>query len=160
MKRRLACLAALGLMTLAGSRCLRADGAIDPEVLRAEQDRIAAVAKAVPSVVAIFSPGGQGGGSGVVISPDGYVLTNFHVARPCGTFMKCGMADGKLYDAVIVGLDPVGDVGLIKLYGRNDFPAAEVADSDEVQVGDWCFAMGNPFLLATDFQPTVSYGVV
>ena len=61
-------------------------------------------------MLAIFSPGGQGGGSGVVISPDGYALTNFHVARPCGTFMKCGMADGKLYDAVIVGLDPVGDV--------------------------------------------------
>ncbi len=69
--------------------------------------------------------------------------------------MKCGMADGKLYDAVIVGLDPVGDVGLIKLFGRDDFPAAEMADSDEVQAGDWCFTMGNPFLLATDFHPTV-----
>ena len=139
-----------------------ADDAIqlDPAVAQAEQARIAAAAKAIPSVLAIFSPGGQGGGSGVVISPDGYALTNFHVARPCGTFMKCGMADGKLYDAVIVGLDPVGDVGMIKLFGRDDFPAAEMADSDDVQVGDWCFAMGNPFLLATDFHPTVSYGVV
>src|SRR5215831_4475540 len=134
--------------------------AVDPAVAKAEKDRIAAVAKAAPSVLAIFVPGGQGGGSGVIISPDGYALTNFHVARPCGTFMKCGLPDGKLYDAVIVGLDPVGDVGLIKLYGRDDFPAAELADSDEVQVGDWCFAMGNPFLLATDFHPTVSYGVV
>jgi serine protease Do len=133
---------------------------VDPDVLKAEQARIAAVNKAMPTVLAIFSPGGQGGGSGVVISPDGYALTNFHVARPCGTFMKCGMADGKLYDAVIVGLDPVGDVGLVKLFGRDDFPAAELADSDEVQLGDWCFAMGNPFLLATDFHPTVSYGVV
>ena len=59
-----------------------------------------------------------------------------------------------------MGLDPVGDVGLIKLFGRDDFPAAELADSDEVQVGDWCFTMGNPFLLATDFHPTVAYGVV
>ena len=74
--------------------------------------------------------------------------------------MKCGMADGKLYDAVVVGLDPTGDVALIKLFGRDDFPAAELGDSDQVRVGDWVFAMGNPFLLATDFQPTVTYGII
>ncbi len=56
-----------------------------------------------------MAPGGGGGGSGVVITKDGYALTNFHVAKPCGNFMKCGMADGVLYDAVIVGIDPVGD---------------------------------------------------
>jgi S1-C subfamily serine protease len=129
-------------------------------VRKSEQERIAGVNKAAPSVLAIFAQGGQGGGSGVVISPDGYALSNFHVTNPCGNFMKCGMADGKLYDAVIVGIDPVGDVALIKLFGRDDFPAAEMGDSDKVQVGDWCFAMGNPFLLATDFTPTVTYGVV
>ncbi len=74
--------------------------------------------------------------------------------------MKCGMADGRLYDAVIVGIDPTGDVALIKLLGRDDFPHAELADSDKVRAGDWCFAIGNPFLLATDFKPTVSYGVI
>jgi S1-C subfamily serine protease len=133
---------------------------VDEDVLKSEAARIAAAAKAIPSVVAIFAEGGQGGGSGVVISPDGFALTNFHVAKPCGNHMKCGMADGKLYDAVIVGVDSVGDVALIKLFGRDDFPAAEMADSDKVQVGDWCFAMGNPFLLATDFTPSVSYGLV
>jgi len=51
-------------------------------------------------------------------------------------------------------------VALLKLLGRDDFPIAEMADSDKVQVGDWCFAIGNPFLLATDFHPTVSYGVI
>ena len=61
---------------------------------------------------------------------------------------------------MIVGLDPTGDVALIKLLGREDFPAAEMGDSDQVRVGDWCFAIGNPFLLATDFQPTVTYGIV
>jgi serine protease Do len=137
-----------------------ADIEIDKAVLQAEQDRIGAVKKASSAALCIFSPGGQGGGSGVVISPDGYALTNFHVAKPCGTFMKCGMNDGKLYDAVIVSLDPVGDVAMIKLFGRDDFPTAEIADSDKVQVGDWCFAIGNPFLLATNFQPSVSYGVV
>src|SRR5262249_8583787 len=114
---------------------------VDEAVVQAETDRIAAVDKAVPSVLAIFAPGGQGGGSGVVISPDGYALTNFHVAKPCGNFMKCGMADGKLYDAVVVGLDPVGDVGLVKLYGRTDFPAAEIAESHQVQVGGWWFSV-------------------
>ena len=74
--------------------------------------------------------------------------------------MKCSMPDGRLYDAVLVSIDPTGDVALIKLLGRKDFPAAELGDSDAVRVGDWCFAVGNPFLLATDFQPTVTYGIV
>jgi serine protease Do len=133
---------------------------VPPEVLSAEQQRIAAIAKATRSAVAVFANGGNGGGSGVVISPDGYALTNYHVAQPAGSYMKCSMADGQLYEAVIVGIDPVGDVALIKLLGRDDFPAAKIADSDLVAVGDWCFAVGNPFLLATDFQPTVTYGIV
>lgn len=129
-------------------------------VLQAEQQRIAAVARAIPAAVAVFANDGQGGGSGVVITPDGYALSNFHVTKPAGDYMQCGMADGNLYDAVIVGLDPTGDVALIKLLGREDFPCAEMGDSDQVRVGDWCFAVGNPFLLATDFQPTVTYGLV
>jgi S1-C subfamily serine protease len=135
-------------------------GEVDPAVIQSQSQRVAAAAKAIPSVLAIFADGGQGGGSGVVITPDGYALTNFHVVKPCGNYMQCGMADGRLYDAVIVGIDPTGDVALIKLFGRDDFPTAEMADSDQVQVGDWCFAMGNPFLLATDFTPSVSYGIV
>src|SRR5262245_40528226 len=129
-------------------------------VLNAEQARIAAIQKAVKTAVAVFANEGNGGGSGVVISPDGYTLTNFHVAQPAGSYMKCGMADGRLYDAVIVGIDPTGDVALIKLLGRDDFPTAVMADSDDVDIGDWCFAVGNPFLLATDFQPTVSFRIV
>ena len=42
----------------------------------------------------------------------------------------------------------------------DDFPVAELGDSDLMRVGDWCFAVGNPFLLATDFQPTVTYGII
>ena len=48
----------------------------------------------------------------------------------------------------------------MKLFGRDDFPCAELGDSDRVRAGDWVFAMGNPFLLATDMQPTVTYGIV
>jgi len=134
--------------------------AVDPAVGKAESERIAAMAKARDPVLAIFSAAGAGGGSGVVISADGYALTNFHVAKPCGDAMKCGMPDGRLYDAVIVGIDPVGDVALIKLFGRDDFPRAELGDSDRVRVGDPCFAMGNPFLLASDFHPTVTHGII
>ena len=130
------------------------------EVLAAESQRIAVMAKASGSVLAIFDPAGQGGGSGVVISADGYALSNFHVTHPCGNAMKCGMSDGRVYDAVIVGLDPTGDVALIKLLGRDDFPHAELGDSDHLRAGDWVFAMGNPFLLATDFQPTVTSGII
>lgn len=133
---------------------------VHPAVLEAEQQRIAVMDRVKDSVLAIFASTGAGGGSGVVISPDGYALTNFHVVKPCGNAMKCGMADGKVYDAVVVGLDPTGDVALIKLFGRDDFPFAELGDSDALRVGDACFAMGNPFLLATNFQPTVTFGMV
>ncbi len=133
---------------------------VDQALLEAEAKLVAVIDGAKHSVLAIFSSTGAGGGSGVVISPDGYALTNFHVAKPCGIAMKCGMPDGELYDAVIVGFDPTGDVALIKLFGRDDFPRAQMADSDQVQAGDWAFAMGNPFLLAADFQPTVTYGII
>ena len=105
-----------------------------------------------------------GGGSGVLISEDGYALTNFHVTSAArGPVMKCGLPDGMLYDAVLVGLDKVGDVALIKLLPKkagDKFPFAKLGDSDKVQAGDWSLAMGNPFLLATDFTPTVTFGLV
>src|SRR5205807_6073986 len=68
-----------------------------------------------------------------------------------------------MYDGVLVGLDKVGDVALIKLLPKKDgqkFPFAKMGDSDKVKAGDWSMAMGNPFLLATDFTPTVTYGLV
>jgi S1-C subfamily serine protease len=153
---RYACGALLILSIFANSA--RAD--VDESVLRAEADRMAVIDRAQQAAVAIFAADGQGGGSGVVISPDGYALSNFHVTKGSGDAMKCGMADGRLYDAVIVGIDPVGDVALVKLLGRDDFPHAEMGDSDQVQVGDPAFAVGNPFLLATDFTPSVSYGII
>jgi len=137
----------------------RGAGDVPAVVLDAQQQRIDVMRRASAAAVAIFA-GEAGGGSGVLISPDGYALTNFHVVQPAGIAMKCGLADGRLYDAVLVGLDPTGDVALVKLLGREDFPFATLADSDEVEVGDFCFAAGNPFLLATDFQPSISAGIV
>ena len=136
----------------------RADVAGD--VLKAEAERVAVIAKAQEATIAIFTNNGQGGGSGVVISPDGYALSNFHVVAGAGEGLKCGMSNGELYDAVVVGIDPVGDVALIQLFGRDDFPAAVLGDSELVRAGDWVFVIGNPFLLATDFKPTVTYGIV
>src|SRR5438874_6756670 len=136
---------------------------VNPAVKSAEAQRVAVIEKARPSVVAIFSPGGQGGGSGVLIDKDGYALTNFHVVQGSGPVMQCGLPDGVLYDAVLVGLDKVGDVALIKLLPKKEgqpFPFAPLGDSDKVNAGDWSLAMGNPFLLATDFTPTVTYGLV
>ena len=133
---------------------------VDPQVIAAERHRIEVVRKITPATIVIFDSTGAGGGSGVLISSDGYALTNYHVTAPCGPAMKCGLPDGRLYDAVIVGIDPPGDVALIKLLGREDFPSAELGDSDRVQMGDWVYVAGNPFLLADDFQPSVSYGIV
>jgi serine protease Do len=133
---------------------------IPPELFKAETDRIATVEKVSPTAVAFFVEGGTNGGSGVLISADGYALTNFHVSGR-GPALKAGLSDGKLYDAVVVGLDPVGDVALVKLLGRNGFPFAPLGDSDALRVGQSVLAVGNPFLLAAaDFTPTVTLGIV
>ena len=134
-----------------------------PMVLTSEADRVAAIAKVKPAVVAVFARGGQGGGTGVLINDEGYALTNFHVVQPTGPTMQCGLANGVLYDGVLVGWDKVGDVALIKLLPKKDgdkFPFAVMGDSEKVREGDWSIAMGNPFLLATDFTPTVTFGLV
>ncbi len=162
MNLKLHCLQLLsGVVLLAAANVVAAQAVQVPDAVRqAERRRIETIVKAAPSVVAIFAPGGAGGGSGVIISPDGFVVTNFHVVEGMQGFMKCGLNDGQVYDAVIVGIDPTGDVAVIQLLGRNDFPAATIGNSDDVRIGDWTFAMGNPFLLADDLQPTVTYGMV
>ena len=152
--------ATLCLIALTAAGQVGAEVTPDPAVLAAEAERVAVIKRASEAAVAIFEASGQGGGSGVLISPDGFALTNFHVVAPCGAAMKCGLADGELYDAVVVGVDPVGDVALIQLLGRDDFPVAELGDSDAVRVGDWAFTAGNPFLLADDFTPSISWGMI
>src|SRR5581483_10390725 len=124
-----------GLLLAAGLTLRAAD--VDPKVIEAEKKRIATIEKVQPAVVAVVS----GGGSGVLISEDGYALTNFHVVEGARNgFLKCGLPDGVLYDAVLVGLDKVGDVALIKLLPKkagDKFPFAKMGDSDKVQAGDW-----------------------
>lgn len=137
---------------------------VDKAVLAAEADRVALIKKVSPAVVSVCVYGGDVMGSGVLIDPEGYALTNVHVTEALGgPVLSCGLPDGVLYDAVVVGLDPVGDTALVKLLPKEPgkpFPFAELGDSDKVRVGDWCFTMGNPHGLALDFTPSVAYGVV
>jgi serine protease Do len=129
-------------------------------IFEREAARVETLRRITPSIVCVMDPKGQGGGSGVLISADGYAISNYHVTSGAGSFMKCGLSDGKLYDAVIVGIDPTGDIALIQLQGRTDFSFAIPGDSDQVQAGQEVMALGNPFLLASDFTPTVTYGIV
>jgi S1-C subfamily serine protease len=129
-------------------------------VKRAEAARIQAIEKVYGSVVAIYGNDRQGGGSGVLYHPAGYALTNHHVVAAAGDEGWAGLADGKLYRWRLLGTDPGGDLAIIRLQGRNDFPTARLGDSDLVRVGDWAMAMGNPFVLAEDQRPTVTLGIV
>lgn len=141
---------------------LRSDDriAVAASVLEAQEHRVTVMRQASAATIAIFGLAGDGGGSGVIVTPDGYALTNYHVSSACGDHMRCGLDDGTLVDAVIVGVDATGDVSLIKLLGRDDFPTAPLANSDLVRVGQWCFAAGNPFVLASNLQPSISLGIV
>jgi S1-C subfamily serine protease len=142
-------------------RALSAENiAIDQSVLKAEANRIEVMRRASEATISIFGLDGGGGGSGVIISPDGFALTNYHVTSACGDHMRCGLSDGMMVDAVIVGIDAVGDVSLIQLLGREDFPTAPMGDSSLVRAGQQCFSAGNPFGLATNRQPSISLGIV
>jgi len=129
-------------------------------VLSAQNQRVEAMERASRATVAVYGTDGQGGGSGVCVSAEGYVLTNFHVSSPFGHRMRCGLNNGTMVDAVVVGIDPTGDLAVLKMVGRTDFPVAAIGDSDTVRIGQWCFAAGNPFVLATNLQPTITYGLV
>ncbi len=93
-------------------------------------------------------------GSGFFISPDGYLVTNNHVANDAVS-LEVVTDDGKIYSAKTVGTDPKTDLALLKVEGRNDFPFVKFARSS-AEVGDWVVAMGNPFGLGG----TVTAGIV
>lgn len=130
------------------------------DVVAEQRDRIATVERISRCTVAVFERDAGNGGSGVIVSADGLVVTNWHVTEPCGPRMLCGTNDGRVHDAVLLGLDPTGDIALIRLLGDGPFPAATLGDSDSVAVGDPAFVVGNPLLLAEDFTPSVSAGVI
>ena len=101
----------------------------------------------------------QGQGSGFVVSPDGYVVTNNHVIDGATKiqvmFDDNPKGEGTKYDAKLVGTDPRTDIALIKIQSDKTFPAVKLADKDS-RVGDWALAVGNPFGLGG----TVTAGIV
>ena len=129
-------------------------------VKAAQAQRAQAIESFYGAVVAIFGNDRGGGGSGVLYDPAGYALTNHHVIAGAGGEGWAGLADGGLYRWDLVGTDPGGDVAIIKLRGKKQFPVAPLGDSEKVRVGDWAMAVGNPFVLAEDFRPTVTLGIV
>lgn len=101
----------------------------------------------------------HGLGSGFIISADGYVVTNDHVAGRASKVIVT-MTDGKQFDAKVIGSDPTSDVALLKIEGKN-LPYIEIGNSDDVVVGEWAIALGNPFgLFDINSKPTVTVGVV
>lgn len=101
----------------------------------------------------------SGKGSGVIISADGYAVTNNHVVRlpnrMVADSIQVTLSDGRQFKASVVGTDARNDIALIKIQGTN-LPVAELGNSDILKVGDWVVAVGNPFGL----ENTVTAGIV
>jgi Do/DeqQ family serine protease len=96
----------------------------------------------------------EASGSGVIISEDGYIVTNNHVVAEAD-LIEVTLNDNRIYDAVIVGTDPTTDLALIRIEERG-LPYLVFGDSDEVRIGEWVLAVGNPFNLTS----TVTAGIV
>jgi serine protease Do len=97
----------------------------------------------------------RGTGSGVIISPDGYILTNNHVAGDQAEQIKVKLADGREFKAKRIGYDKDTDIALIKI-DATGLPYAKLGDSDKLEQGEWVLALGSPFGL----QQTMTAGIV
>ncbi len=127
---------------------------VDPtELLDAYSQAVMAVVERVaPSVVRVSE--GRGAGSGVIVTPDGYALTNAHVVERSDR-ARVDLHDGRGADARVVGTDPATDLALLRIEA-DGLVAAELGDSDRLHVGQLVIAIGNPL----GFQSTVTTGVV
>jgi serine protease Do len=115
-----------------------------------------------------FGPPGQGGddeggemlqrglGSGVIVSSDGYIITNNHVVADAKE-VSVVLSDGEEYEAEIVGADPKSDIAVIKIEAKG-LPAVHLGDSDRLEVGEWVLAVGSPF--SQNLNHTVTAGIV
>lgn len=96
----------------------------------------------------------KAGGSGVLITADGYIVTNNHVVDGAHT-LKVKLYDGRTFEAKIIGTDPTTDVALLKIEGA-EFPFLKFGSSDALRLGEWVLAIGSPF----DLQSTITAGIV
>src|SRR4029079_2056632 len=131
-----------------------AAAASPPETLARVGDQVYPALVNIIVVYQRFSEGRAerypGAGSGVIVTPQGHVLTNFHVAGNT-TRIDCTLTDGRVVSATVVAHDPLTDISVLELAGKNGetSPHADFGDSDALRVGDTVFAMGNPLALSS-----------
>ncbi|MFN8138238.1 MAG: trypsin-like peptidase domain-containing protein [Fimbriimonadales bacterium] len=124
-----------------------------------------AAGRLIPAVVAVFRKSQNpwsnqeglqtsGEGSGVIITADGYIVTNHHVIES-GDAVTIRMSDGRAFEATVVGQDPISDLALLKVDARG-LPFAELVDDSKLKIGEWVLAVGNPL----GYEGTLSVGVV
>ncbi len=120
-------------------------------------DVSAIAASVLPSVVQVnvVSAQGQGIGSGVVLTPDGRILTNNHVVAGAQR-VSVTLSDGRTVDATVLGTDPSSDLALVQASGVSGLKPAKFGDSDQVKIGDQVVAIGSP----EGLQGTVTSGIV
>lgn len=97
----------------------------------------------------------RGVGSGFIVNPKGYILTNHHVVEDAAR-ITVGLQSGEKYRGTVIGVDPETDVAVIKIDAPKDLPTVTLGDSNAAQVGDWVLAMGSPFGL----DQTVTAGII
>lgn len=96
-----------------------------------------------------------GTGSGVIISPDGHIVTNNHVIKGASQ-LQVTLNNNKTYEAELIGTDPNSDIALLKIDAKTQLPYLAFGDSDDLKIGEWVLAVGNPFNLTS----TVTAGIV
>jgi serine protease Do len=94
-------------------------------------------------------------GSGFLLGPEGYVVSNHHVVKDA-QWIQVRLADGRVFDSELVGSDPDTDLALLRVVDGVDLPSVVLGDSDRLEVGDWVVAIGNPFGL----DRSVSHGLI
>ncbi|MGB0199281.1 MAG: trypsin-like peptidase domain-containing protein [Flavobacteriaceae bacterium] len=96
-----------------------------------------------------------GMGSGVIVAPDGYIITNNHVIEGADQ-IEVTTNDNRVFNAELIGTDPSSDIAVIKIIGETSFPFVRFADSDQTKIGEWVLAVGNPYNL----NSTVTAGII
>ena len=99
---------------------------------------------------------GPGQGSGVIVDPKGYIITNNHVVEGAERIRVQFADDDELYDAKLIGVDPETDLAVVYVPGQKNLPAARMGNSDATNVGDWAVAIGSPF----GYRETVTVGII
>ncbi len=145
-------------------------GKVTPAVVRIESRRPPETRADVPDAFRRYfnlpnrsQPPSQGelaGGSGFIVSPDGYVLTNNHVVEDADQ-VRVYLPNRRYYDAKVVGADPYTDIAVLKINADHPLPTLSFGNSDNVRVGEWILAIGNPgFGNSTQLDYTVTAGII